>query len=100
MWDSSIAVSIARYKGKEFRYSLTVTLSNWSEVCPTLSLTSTSVVMGISIECGKMEREALSNIDVLIVGAGLAGLYFAIECYRQGHSPRIIESKSGVELLG
>lgn len=48
----------------------------------------------------KMKREALSNIDVLIVGAGLGGLYAAIECYRQGHSPRIIESKDEVEALG
>ena len=47
-----------------------------------------------------MRREALSDIDVLIVGAGLGGLYAAIECYRQGHSPRIIESKNEVERLG
>lgn len=48
----------------------------------------------------KMKREALSHIDILIVGAGLGGLYAAIECYRQGHSPRIIESKNEVEALG
>jgi 2-polyprenyl-6-methoxyphenol hydroxylase-like FAD-dependent oxidoreductase len=48
----------------------------------------------------QMIRQPLTDVDVLIVGAGLAGLYFAIECYRQGHSPRIVESKSGVELLG
>ena len=48
----------------------------------------------------KMEREPLSHIDVLIVGAGLGGLYAAIECYRQGHSPRIIESTDAVEDLG
>lgn len=47
-----------------------------------------------------MEREALSHIDVLIVGAGLGGLYAAIECYRQGHSPRVIESKNELEGLG
>ncbi|KAK5062912.1 hypothetical protein LTR84_004988 [Exophiala bonariae] len=48
----------------------------------------------------KMKREALSHIDILIVGAGLGGLYAAIECYRQGHSPRVIESKPELEALG
>ncbi|KAJ9614354.1 hypothetical protein H2200_002490 [Cladophialophora chaetospira] len=47
-----------------------------------------------------MKREALSHIDVLIVGAGLGGLYAAIECYRQGHSPRVVESKHEVEGIG
>ena len=48
----------------------------------------------------KMKRETLSDIDILIVGAGLGGLYAAIECHRQGHSPRIVESKSELEGLG
>ena len=52
------------------------------------------------MENQKMKREALSHIDVLIVGAGLGGLYAAIECYRLGHSPRVIESKPEVEALG
>ena len=47
-----------------------------------------------------MERETISNIDVLIVGAGLAGLYAAIECYRQGHSPVVLEGKHGLEDVG
>lgn len=47
-----------------------------------------------------MQREPPSNIKVLIVGAGLAGLYAAIECFRQGHSPQVIESKNEVESLG
>lgn len=47
-----------------------------------------------------MQREALSDIDVLIVGAGLGGLVAAIECYRQGHSPRVVESRNDVEGLG
>ncbi|KAH8690554.1 hypothetical protein BGW36DRAFT_432352 [Talaromyces proteolyticus] len=47
-----------------------------------------------------MEREQTSHIDVLIVGAGLGGLYAAIECYRQGHSPLIVESKSEIDQLG
>lgn len=47
-----------------------------------------------------MKREAPSHINVLIVGAGLGGLYAAIECHRQGHSPRIVESKKEVDRLG
>jgi 2-polyprenyl-6-methoxyphenol hydroxylase-like FAD-dependent oxidoreductase len=56
--------------------------------------------MAVGKKNDQMHREAPTDIDVLIVGAGLAGLYFAIECYRQGHSPQIVESKSGVELIG
>jgi monoamine oxidase len=47
-----------------------------------------------------MQRESPSGIKVLIVGAGLAGLYAAIECYRQGHSPQVIESKNEIDALG
>lgn len=58
------------------------------------------LAFGDKMENVNMEREALSHIDVLIVGAGLGGLYAAIECYRQGHSPRVIESKNELEGLG
>jgi NADPH-dependent 2,4-dienoyl-CoA reductase/sulfur reductase-like enzyme len=34
-----------------------------------------------------------SGIEVLIVGGGVAGLYFALESLRQGHKPLVIESK-------
>lgn len=47
-----------------------------------------------------MQREPLSNIDVLIVGAGMGGLVAAIECYRQGHSPRVVEGRKEVEGVG
>ena len=40
-----------------------------------------------------MNRQAPTGIEVLIVGAGLAGLYFAIECHRQGHSVFVLESR-------
>jgi len=47
-----------------------------------------------------MRCEASSHIDILIVGAGLAGLYAAIECHRQGHLVRVLESKSGLDEFG
>lgn len=47
-----------------------------------------------------MNCEPPSEIDVLIVGAGLGGLYTAIECKRQGHSVRVVESKPMVEAIG
>lgn len=48
----------------------------------------------------EMKVEQPSNIDVLIVGAGLGGLCAAIECYRQGHSVSVVENKHGLEGLG
>ena len=47
-----------------------------------------------------MNCEAPSYIDVLIVGAGLGGLYAAIESHRQGHSVRVVESKNDLEAVG
>jgi 2-polyprenyl-6-methoxyphenol hydroxylase-like FAD-dependent oxidoreductase len=47
-----------------------------------------------------MKREVLSGIDVLVVGAGLGGLFAAVELYRQGHNVRVIEAKPGLEGLG
>lgn len=35
-----------------------------------------------------------SNISVLIVGAGVAGVMAGVECWRQGHNVRIIEKSS------
>ncbi|KAH6950315.1 hypothetical protein BKA56DRAFT_506464 [Ilyonectria sp. MPI-CAGE-AT-0026] len=40
-----------------------------------------------------MPREPPSGIDVLVVGAGLAGLGFAIEAYRKGHNAKILERR-------
>lgn len=39
----------------------------------------------------EIPRHPLTGINVLIVGAGPAGLYTALECWRKGHSPRVIE---------
>jgi 2-polyprenyl-6-methoxyphenol hydroxylase-like FAD-dependent oxidoreductase len=47
-----------------------------------------------------MVREPESGIDVLVVGAGLGGLFGAIELYRQGHNVRVIEIKTQVEGFG
>lgn len=40
-----------------------------------------------------MSREPPSGIDVLVVGAGLAGLGFAIEAHRKGHNVKILERR-------
>lgn len=53
-----------------------------------------------SFQSDEMKREAQSGINVLVVGAGLGGLFAAVELYRQGHNVRVIESKSGLEGLG
>lgn len=53
-----------------------------------------------SVGLAPPERQPLTGIDVLVVGAGLGGLFAAVELYRQGHFVRVIESKSQVEGLG
>lgn len=40
-----------------------------------------------------MSRAPLTGVDVLIVGAGLAGLGFAIEAYRKGHNVKVLERR-------
>lgn len=39
----------------------------------------------------QMEREPATGISVLVVGAGIGGLTFAIEAYRRGNDVRVIE---------
>jgi glycine/D-amino acid oxidase-like deaminating enzyme len=41
-----------------------------------------------------------SGIDVLIVGAGLAGLTAAIECTRKGHKVRVLERHDQISTMG
>lgn len=48
----------------------------------------------------EMVREPESGIEVLVVGAGLGGLFGAIELYHQGHNVSIIEFKPQVEGFG
>lgn len=47
-----------------------------------------------------MKCQPSSSIEVLIVGAGLGGMFAAIECHRQGHDVKIIEAKEKMEGLG
>lgn len=41
-----------------------------------------------------------SGLDVLIVGAGLAGLTAAIECVRKGHRVRVLERGADINTMG
>jgi NADPH-dependent 2,4-dienoyl-CoA reductase/sulfur reductase-like enzyme len=41
-----------------------------------------------------------SGLEVLIVGAGLAGLTAAIECVRKGHSVRVLERGADINTMG
>lgn len=40
------------------------------------------------------DRYPLSGVSVLIVGGGVAGLMAGLECWRKGHSVRMIEKSS------
>jgi 2-polyprenyl-6-methoxyphenol hydroxylase-like FAD-dependent oxidoreductase len=48
----------------------------------------------------KMERHQETGISILVIGAGIAGLSFAIESYRKGHAVRIVERRSSQESAG
>lgn len=48
----------------------------------------------------EIPRHPLTNIDVLVVGAGPAGLYTALECWRKGHSPRVVERTHSLSSAG
>ncbi|KAL2786097.1 monooxygenase [Aspergillus keveii] len=50
--------------------------------------------------CLPPERHPETNIRVLVVGAGLGGLFCAIELWRHGHSVQVIEMKNEIEGLG
>ncbi|KAJ6126698.1 hypothetical protein N7523_002310 [Penicillium sp. IBT 18751x] len=46
------------------------------------------------------ERQPASGINVLIIGAGVAGLFACLECWRQGHDVRIVERSASPILSG
>ena len=48
----------------------------------------------------EMKCESPTGIDVLVVGAGLGGMFAAVELQRQGHQVRILEAKEKMEGLG
>ena len=48
----------------------------------------------------RMERSTLTGIKVIVIGAGFAGLTAAIECYRKGHTPIVLESFEELKILG
>lgn len=43
------------------------------------------------LQTTQMEREPETGISVLVIGAGIGGLTFAIEAYRKGHDVRVVE---------
>lgn len=47
-----------------------------------------------------MERLPSTNIRVIIIGAGFAGLTAAIECHRKGHDVLLLESFPELKILG
>ena len=68
---------------------------------PFIARTSpTQLYTPFAMATNSMQVESPTHIDVLIVGAGLGGLYAAIECHRQGHAVTVVESKPRLEGLG
>ena len=47
-----------------------------------------------------IKRYPLSNIDVLVVGGGIGGMFAAINCYQKGHNVRVLEAASGFDING
>jgi 2-polyprenyl-6-methoxyphenol hydroxylase-like FAD-dependent oxidoreductase len=47
-----------------------------------------------------MERNTDTGISVLVVGGGIAGLTFAIEAHRKGHTVQVIERRLEGETSG
>lgn len=48
----------------------------------------------------KVEHDRETGISTLVIGASIAGLSFAIESYRKGHTVLIIERRSSQESAG
>ena len=47
-----------------------------------------------------MERAQPTNISIIVAGAGIAGLTFAIEAHRKGHNVRLFERRPAAETDG
>ena len=51
-------------------------------------------------EVSAIKRYPASGIRVLVVGAGLGGLFAAIELYRKGHDVEVVEAREAIDELG
>ena len=71
-----------------------------SEVNGANKINGVSPVFNGHARGSEMKCESLTGIDVLVVGAGLGGLFAAVELQRQGHQVRILEAKEKMEGLG
>ena len=47
-----------------------------------------------------VHRLPRTGIDVLIVGAGMGGMFMALESWRQGHDVRVLEKSPDLTPLG
>lgn len=45
-------------------------------------------------------RQPSTGISVLIIGAGTAGAFAALECWRKGHDVRVFERAPGPYVMG
>lgn len=54
----------------------------------------------MAAEAHKIVRSPSTGIDVVVVGAGIGGLFSAVELYRQGHTVRVLESKPELTTIG
>jgi 2-polyprenyl-6-methoxyphenol hydroxylase-like FAD-dependent oxidoreductase len=45
-------------------------------------------------------RAPPSGVSVLVVGAGPAGVFAALECWRKGHNVRVIERNASARTQG
>lgn len=55
---------------------------------------------GVAGMASKLKRYPETGISVLIVGSGIGGLMTALECWRKGHSVKILERSAGPVYTG
>lgn len=46
------------------------------------------------------ERSPETGLSILVIGAGIGGLCFAIEAYRKGHDVRLVDRRPDLSELG
>ncbi|KAF9885372.1 hypothetical protein FE257_012990 [Aspergillus nanangensis] len=62
--------------------------------------TTFPVLETVMCSCSAPERYPATIINVLVIGAGLGGLFAAIELWRHGHTVQVVECKDQIEGLG